>query len=132
MTVLGIDYGRAHNGVSLGDTDTRIAMPLKTFHRLSKKKLFIELQKIITAHNIQLLVVGLPITWPEDRERSGMRQEVEEFSRNVSQKLNLPAELVDERFTSAAAKNLKKGHKEIDEHSLSAMLILQTYFDREY
>ena len=131
MNVLGIDYGRAHRGLAIGDTETKIALPLKTFDHLSDEVFFSELRGIVSAHNARLLVVGIPVTWPEDRSRFGMREEAEEFAKRVSQALNLPVELVDERFTSNAASKLKKEHKQGNEHALSAMLILQSYFDKE-
>lgn len=130
MTVLGIDYGRAHKGLAIGDTDTKTAMPLKTFDYLSNADFFAALRKIVSSYNVQLIVVGVPVTWPEDRSRSGMREEVEGFAQKISQELTLQVELVDERFTSDAAAKLKRENIDGDEHALSAMLILQTYFDR--
>ncbi|OGL59122.1 hypothetical protein A3E96_00360 [Candidatus Uhrbacteria bacterium RIFCSPHIGHO2_12_FULL_46_13] len=130
MNILGIDYGRAHKGLAIGDTGTKIAMPLKTFDHLSHVDFIKELKKIILSYRIDLLVVGVPVTWPEDKNRLGMRDEVEKFAKLISQELNMPVELIDERYTSDAAKKLRKEYPLGNEHALSAMLILQTYFDR--
>lgn len=131
MNALGIDYGRTHKGLAIGDTETKIAMPLQTLDHLSYDDFINELRKIISSYHINLFVVGVPITWPEDRDRPGMRDEVEKFAKLISQELNMPVELVDERYTSDAAKQLKKEYPQGNEHALSAMLILQTYFDRK-
>ena len=129
MNIVGIDYGRAHLGLAIGETETKVAMPLKTFNHLAFGDFIIELKKIISGYRIDSCVVGLPVTWPEDRNIPGMRAEVEKFADQIHAELNLPVQLVDERYTSAAAKQLQKEHSQADEHALAAMLILQAYFD---
>lgn len=131
VTVLGIDYGRAHKGLAIGSTETKLALPLKILEHLSQTDFFEELRRIILAHNVELIVMGVPVTWPEDRSRPGMREETEKFANLISQTLNVPVKLMDERFTTNAARKLKLEHPQADEHALSAMLILQSYFDRE-
>lgn len=131
MTVLGIDYGRAHKGLAIGDEDTKTAMPLKTFDYLSSVDFFVALREIISSYNIQLIVVGVPVTWPEDRSRPGMREEAERFAQKINKELAARVELADERFTSDAAAKLKRENINGDKHALSAMLILQSYFDRK-
>ena len=130
VNVLGIDYGRAHKGLAIGDMDIKTAMPLKTFDYLSNADFFAALRKIVSSYNVHLIVVGVPVTWPEDRSRPGMREEAEKFAKQINQELAARVELVDERFTSEAAAKLKRENIDGDEHALSAMLILQSYFDR--
>src|SRR3989338_6590305 len=104
MNILGIDYGRAHKGLAIGDTGTKIAMPFKTFDHLSYDDFINELKKIILSHHVKLIIIGLPVTWPEDKNRPGMREEVKRFTAQIHQDLKIPVELVDERYTSDAAR----------------------------
>ena len=60
-----------------------------------------------------------------------MREEAEKFADRVSSDIDLPVELVDERYTTAAATRLKKEYPQGDIHALSAMLILQTYLEKQ-
>ena len=103
---------------------------MKTFDYLSNADFFAALRKIVSSYNVHLIVVGVPVTWPEDRSRPGMREEAEKFAKQINQELAARVELVDERFTSEAAAKLKRENIDGDEHALSAMLILQSYFDR--
>ena len=131
MTVLGIDYGSAHKGLALGYTETKLAMPLAAYDHLSDPDFLTKIRDTISEHQVKLIVVGWPVTWPEDRHYRGMREEAEKFADRVSSDIDLPVELVDERYTTAAATRLKKEYPQGDIHALSAMLILQTYLEKQ-
>lgn len=124
---LGIDYGRAHVGLSTGDTETKMAFPHKTLSGLPRHSLLEELRAIVKANKVERIVVGRP------RSMSGgegtLEKEVEEFSQQLRMTADIPVQLVDERFTSDAAQQLRHENPHADEHALAAMLILQFYFD---
>lgn len=134
MTLLGVDYGRAHVGLAIGESVTGLAVPLATLHHRPRPLLLDDLRTVISRHRVTRVVVGVPVTWPEDRSRPGMREEAEAFAVALHEASRLPVELVDERLTSRGAAQLAKAAGRNgggDEHALAAMLILQTYLDRE-
>lgn len=127
--VLGIDYGRAHVGLAVGDTTTRLALPLASITVRSRDETVAALRQAIRERGVERLVVGLPVRWPDDRSKRGLVGEVEAFARVLRQELALPVECVNERRTSLGAGELRRQGSETDEHALAAMLILQTYLD---
>src|SRR3989338_7207917 len=131
MIILGLDYGRAHVGIALGATETALALPLATITYEAPDDLQQRLVRLVHEHRVEHIVVGLPVTWPEDRSKPGMREEVESFAAQLRHSLRLPVTLVDERRTSRGAGELQRGGSRVDEHALAAALILQTYLDQE-
>jgi putative Holliday junction resolvase len=127
MMFLGIDYGRAHVGLAIGDTETKMAFPHKTFSGLPRHSLLEELRTLVKTNRVERIIVGRP------RAIHGgegtLEKEVEEFSQQVRMTTDVPVQLVDERFTSDAAQKLRHQNPSADEHALAAMLILQFYFD---
>lgn len=128
--ILGIDYGRKHIGLAIGDTETKLALPLTTLKRVSDESLLADIKKIIKERLASSLVLGVPITWPEDRSRPGMREEIENFANQLESTTGLNVVLIDERRTSLGAVTLRQEGSGVDEHTLAATLILQTYLDK--
>ncbi len=127
MTFLGVDYGRSHVGLATGDTETKMAFPLKTFSGLPRVSLLEELRDIARAHAAERIIIGVPLSL---RAGEGtLESEVREFAQQVKMISGLPVQLVDERFTSDAAQKLRRENPAADEHALAAMLILQFYLD---
>jgi len=131
MTILGIDYGRSHLGLSIGHTETKMALPYMTLNNLSYKDFLIQLKKVINEEKIEKIIIGWPIaTNPDNETPDGIRSEVESFSNKVKGDTHILFELIDERYSTAAAARLRHDDPKSDEHSIAAMLILQSYFDR--
>ncbi len=127
MTFLGIDFGRQHVGLAIGETETKLAFPHKTLSGLPRPSLLEELRAIIKANHIERIIIGRPRAMHGGR--GTLENEVEEFAQQVRMTTDLPAQLVDERFTSDAAQKLRRQNPSADEHALAAMLILQFYLD---
>ncbi len=132
MNYLGLDYGRARIGLAIGDSQTRLAVPLKTVANLD------EVVEIIKKENIKAVVIGNPLTLAG--EAGKMSEAVKEFSRRLLEQVKVKIIMVDERLTTQAGQNLpsfsqpkktRKKKKKIDKDAIAAMLILQSYFDRE-
>ena len=127
MTFLGVDYGRSHVGVAVGDTDAKMAFPHKTFHGLPRVSVLEELRTLIRINSAHRVIVGIPRGM--HGEEGTLEREVREFAQQLRMIGGVPVQLMDERFTSDAAGKLRRDNPSADEHALAAMLILQSYFD---
>jgi putative Holliday junction resolvase len=124
MKILGIDYGEKRIGLAISDESQTLARELDILH---PKKFWEQLPKIINEYEIKTIVLGLPLGIAgNDTEKT---KEVREFKNRLTEKLNLPVEFIDERFSSAMAKNLPGGKRDID--SLAAQIFLQNYLDKQ-
>lgn len=131
MKVLGIDYGKKNIGFAIG---TSILGNSSTFFSESyknKKSLILRILKIIDEWEINELVIGLPLNM--DDSESEMSKEVREFSKILSQAININIHLVDERLTTVEAKSiLKEQNKKTDyidneNHGMAAKLIVDSF-----
>ena len=132
---LGIDYGEKRVGIAISDPTKIIAQPLMTIQYNSEKELLQKIQKLIEEKEIELIVVGLPLTLKGiDSNKTRTVRKFTEKLKTISQ---LPVEFMDERFTSIQAQRVlrdmgKKPSKQkakIDQ--LAAQSILQTFLDRK-
>jgi putative Holliday junction resolvase len=127
MTVLGVDYGAAHVGLALGDSELKLAVPLRTLHDLSFTAAVAAVGKVARAEHVAVVVVGSPRTLSG---RAPASAPAARFRSAVETALSLPVVAVDERLTTKAASALRRTGGDADEHALAAALILQTYLDR--
>ncbi|MFH0840467.1 MAG: Holliday junction resolvase RuvX [bacterium] len=119
---LGIDWGDAKIGVAIGDDQSKTAVPLAVV------KDFEELREIINNESINIVVLGQPVKLSGDKSFLDAFNDFEDKLRG----LNLPVELIDERLTSVMADKLSGGRKDkAEQDAIAAMLILQSYFDKE-
>ena len=124
---LGIDYGLVRVGIALSDIDGLVATPLTTLR--NDKKLFAELEKLVTEYEITGVYLGKP------KHLSGVEGSTQEsvaaFAQRWVESFDIPITYVDERLTSSqatkalrsAGKNAKESKGLIDQ--LAAMSILQ-------
>lgn len=117
---LGIDWGKARIGLALGNTQTKLASPLKAVASLS------EIKKIVADEEIDRLVVGQPV----NEQGGGVDENFAAFLEELKQEIPLPLDLVDERFSSQLADQLiRSKSRDGQRDAVAAMLILQAYFD---
>jgi len=122
--LLGVDWGEARIGLALGDSETKLAGPYKT---ISSAK---EILDVVLEEGIDEIIIGKPT------KMSGEETYMDEFNKFVNDlesDLAIPITMYDERLTSKASDALigdKKTKASRDE--ISAMLILQSYLDKEY
>ena len=128
MRYLGIDYGTRYVGLAIGDDEMRFALPLTIIDTTDYDTLIAEIKKHIASEDVKTLVVGIPASGTPHTEQA---ETTREFVEKIRTELGLPVETVDESFTSKQAEEmLKQTGNSKDNHSTAAMLILQTYFDR--
>ena len=131
--LIGLDLGSKRIGISICDEKQSIATPFKTINRINTSELVNELKEIIRENNIKGIVIGNPINM--DGTSGSSAQSVKDISTNISQLIDLPVFLWDERLSTVGAFNLSsqldvnisKKIKKIDENA--AAFILQGAID---
>jgi len=98
--LLGLDVGEKTIGLALSDVGRIIATPYKTIERGKFSKDVGALADIIKEYGVGGLVIGYPINM--DGSEGPRCQSIRQFGRNVSEKINIPILLADERMSTMA------------------------------
>ena len=133
--LLGLDVGDSKIGVALSDALGYTAQGLMTFQRRSRWDDVRFLQRLIAEHDVEEIVVGLPLKM--NGTRSAQTEKVLAFCEFLSKNLPVPVRMWDERLTTVQAiKILKRGHVSRKHRTplvdkIAAVIILQGYLDRK-
>ncbi|EKD33099.1 MAG: hypothetical protein ACD_76C00094G0030 [uncultured bacterium] len=125
MRFLGIDYGDKKIGLSIGDDETKIAVPFGVIQ--NNKDIVKFILEIISTEDVGAIVVGVPLKTgshhgPKQLEKS--RRFIEKLKRSVSVQIFEQ----DESYTTAEGKRLMmEDGVTAKEDELAAMIILQDY-----
>ena len=131
--LLGIDLGTKRIGIAISDYNQKIAPPLQTLDKSKQGKLIDELESIITEYDIKGIIIGNPINMDGTYGKSS--QSAKDIAINISNKIDIPVSLWDERLSTVGAFNLSseldinvsKREKDIDK--FAAAFILQGALD---
>ena len=131
--LLGIDLGSKRIGVAISDYNQKIATPLQTLDKSKQGKLIDELENIISEYDIKGIIIGNPINMDGTYGKSS--QSAKDIAINISNKIDIPVSLWDERLSTVGAFNLSseldinvsKREKDIDK--FAAAFILQGALD---
>ena len=131
--LLGIDLGTKRIGIAISDYNQKIATPLQTLEKSKQGKFIDELESIITEYDIKGIIIGNPINMDGTYGKSS--QSVNDIANNISNKIDIPVSLWDERLSTVGAFNLSseldinvsKREKDIDK--FAAAFILQGALD---
>ena len=131
--LLGIDLGTKRIGIAISDYNQKIATPLQTLDKSKQGKLIDELENIITEYEIKGIIIGNPINMDGTYGKSS--QSAKDTAINISNKIDIPVSLWDERLSTVGAFNLSseldinvsKREKDIDK--FAAAFILQGALD---
>ena len=131
--ILGIDLGTKRIGIAISDYNQKIATPLQTLDKSKQVKLIDELESIITEYDIKGIIIGNPINMDGTYGKSS--QSAKDIAINISNKIDIPVSLWDERLSTVGAFNLSseldinvsKREKDIDK--FAAAFILQGALD---
>ena len=110
MKVLALDFGRARTGVAVSDPTGTIARPLCVVERAGSGDGLARLAALIGEHEVERVVVGLPITLRG--ERGEQAQETERFVEALSDVIEIPVVTFDERFTTDLAEQTPSDRSE--------------------
>jgi putative Holliday junction resolvase len=128
--LLAIDYGERRVGLAISDPTGTIASPAGTIvRRAGKRAPIAEIVRRAQELEARGFVVGLPLDG--EGEETPRSNEVRKISLELERRTGLPVELVDERFTTAAALRAirdmggsTRGRKK-DVDALAATILLQ-------
>ena len=131
--LLGIDLGTKRIGIAISDYNQKIATPLQTLDKSKQGKLIDELESIISENDIKGIIIGNPINMDGTYGKSS--QSAKDIAINISNKIDIPVSLWDERLSTVGAFNLSseldinvsKREKDIDK--FAAAFILQGALD---
>ncbi|MEE9398678.1 MAG: Holliday junction resolvase RuvX [Dehalococcoidales bacterium] len=130
---MGLDVGDKRIGVALGDPQGILASPLTIIDRTGDREDIEAITDIIDRNQVGRIIVGLPVSM---NGSLGMQaRKVEDFTRALRKRVEVPVEFRDERLSTVSAKRLmhtvrktrKTGKTRHD--SMAAALILQSYLD---
>ena len=131
--VIGVDMGSKKVGISISDENRKIATPLKTIDYKNIEYLANEIQKIVKDSGIDAIIFGNPLNM--DGTKGTAAQSIKDKIKLLSDKIDLPMFLWDERLSTVGAFNLSsqldinvsKRVKNIDKNA--ATFILQGVLD---
>ena len=131
--VIGVDMGSKKVGISISDENRKIATPLKTIDYKNIEYLANEIQKIVKDSGIDAIIFGNPLNM--DGTKGSATQSIKDKIKLLSDKIDLPMFLWDERLSTVGAFNLSsqldinvsKRVKNIDKNA--AAFILQGVLD---
>jgi len=131
--LIGIDIGSKRIGLSISDENRKIATPFKTIIYENIQLLITEIDNIINENNISGIIIGNPKNM--DGTEGSSSQSVKDKIKLISQKIEIPLILWDERLSTVGAFNLSsqldvnvtKRVKNIDKNA--ATFILQGALD---
>jgi putative holliday junction resolvase len=123
VKVLALDYGRAHTGVAVSDPTGTVARPVGVIERAGTEKGLAELVDLIRKHEVERVVVGLPLTLRG--ERGEQARETESFMKTLAGATGVPVVSFDERFTTDLAEQMAAATA--DEDARAAAHLLSSY-----
>jgi len=133
--LLAVDYGDRRVGLAISDPEGIIATPAGFIaRRVGKRPPVAEIVRRAEELGARGFVLGLPLD--ENGEETARCAEVRHVAGELERRTGLPVELVDERYTTAAALRTvrelggsTRGRKG-DVDALAATLLLQHALDR--
>ena len=131
--LIGVDMGTKRVGISISDENRKIATPFKTINYENIQILIKEIDRIINENNISGIIFGNPKNM--DGTEGSSSQSVKDKIKLISEKIEIPLVLWDERLSTVGAFNLSgqldlnvtKRVKNIDKNA--AAFILQGALD---
>ena len=131
--LIGVDMGSKRVGLSISDENRKIATPLKTINFENIQILSDILKEIANENNVHAIIFGNPKNMDGSEGRSS--QSVKDKVMLISEKIQIPIFLWDERLSTVGAFNLSseldikvtKRVKNIDKNA--ATFILQGVLD---
>ena len=133
--ILGLDVGSRRIGIAISDPLGITAQGLETLHRKNKKYDLAYLHRLIREHQVQEIVVGLPLRM--SGVEGAQAEKIHGFAEDLRKKFKIPVHLWDERLTSAEANRLlretdlsiEKRGQAVDR--MAAILILQSWMEHQ-
>ena len=101
MKVLALDFGAARTGIAVSDPTGTVARPLGVVERAASDAGLDRLVALIREEQPERVVVGMPLTLRG--EHGEQARATDAFVDSLRDRLDVPVETFDERFTSVLA-----------------------------
>jgi putative transcription antitermination factor YqgF len=120
MRVLALDHGEARCGLALSDPSGTLATPLAVVERPETRRGLDELARIVREREVEMVIVGLPLTLAG--ERGDQARRAEDFAHRLGTRIAVPVELHDERLTTKLAERAEGARAELDSRAAAHLL----------
>ncbi|TQV73997.1 Holliday junction resolvase RuvX [Aliikangiella marina] len=130
--ILAFDFGLARIGVAVGQSITQTASPLETLKAKDGAPNWQLVEKLLTQWQPEKVIVGEPYNM--DGSDQTITERARKFANQLHGRFGVQIELVDERLSSAAAREEifeYGGYKKLQKSqidSIAAALILESWF----
>ncbi|MBT5415115.1 MAG: Holliday junction resolvase RuvX [Rhodospirillaceae bacterium] len=104
MRLLGLDLGDKTIGLAISDSLLSLASPLETIRRAKFTADAEAIRRIVEERGIGGFVLGLPVNM--DGSEGPRCQSTRQFATNLTERIDLPLALWDERLSTAAIERL--------------------------
>ena len=138
MRMIGLDYGTKTVGVAVSDELGITAQPVETIVRKSANKLrqtLARIEELAEKYHVEKIVLGYPKNMDNtEGERAIACQALKE---SLERRIGLEVVLWDERLTTVESERILKAggvrreHRKAVIDQMAAVLILQSYMDKE-
>ncbi|MGI6367723.1 MAG: Holliday junction resolvase RuvX [Anaerolineae bacterium] len=128
---MALDVGDERIGVALSDALGIMARPYGVIPRVAGSASYRQLQEIVLREQVTGIVVGLPLLPSGEEGKQALSTRA--YLRGLAQHIQLPVDLVDERYTTAEARDLmeqdhsRRGRDALGVDAWAAAVILQDY-----
>ena len=129
QTVFGVDWGKKNIGVAVGDLQLKISHPLCVISSNSKEILKEKLLVLLKEWSPVKVVYGLP--FHENGNKHELMPVIKKFALSIFKKYNCEYLFINETLSSNLASSLTYKSKNKRNDSLSAMIILDDFFNLE-
>ena len=127
MRVLALDYGLARCGCAISDPTGTLATPIDVVERPTTRRGLARLADLVREREVDRVVVGLPVTLRGTD--SDQTREARAFADTLAERVAVPIELYDERFTTAIA--ARTAGAATAEDSRAAAVLLEDWLARQ-
>jgi putative Holliday junction resolvase len=122
MRVLALDYGSARCGCAVSDPTGILATPIEPILRPGTRRGLARIGDLVRDRGVERVVVGLPLSLGGGD--SAQTAETRAFAARLAERLTVPVELHDERFTTLLASR-DPGDPRASEDSRAAAHLLE-------
>ena len=129
QTVFGVDWGGKNIGVAVGDLQLKISHPLCVISSNSKEILKEKLLVLLKEWSPVKVIYGLP--FHENGDKHELMPVIKKFALSIFKKYNCEYLFINETLSSNLASSLTYKSKNKRNDSLSAMIILDDFFNLE-
>ena len=133
MRILALDVGDKRIGVAVSDPTQTLARSLLVLQRMGEAKTLERVVDLVREQEAARVVVGYPLSLAGDV--GPQAEQVERFAQVLSQALEVPVELWDERYSTTKAERIlrergigiRRRRRWVD--ATAAAVVLQDYLD---